>query len=64
MITEHNKNVYPNKVTCNIKNEDAIHWILKNKMRYVAKELIINCDVMRRLYERGDDVIDLIENDI
>jgi hypothetical protein len=38
--------------------------ILKNKMIKVAKELIIKCNVMKRLYERGDDMMNLIENDI
>jgi len=45
-----------------MNNKDATYWILKNKMRNVAKELIIKCDVIKRLYDRGDDIINLIEN--
>ena len=66
LINKHNENVYPLvkniKTSDNIDDNDAIYWILKNKMIKVAKELIIKCNVMKRLYERGDDMMNLIEN--
>jgi len=60
MINKHRQKCYPVKASNNIKNEDAIYWILKNKMTKVAKEMTIKCDVMKRLYYRGNDIEDLI----
>jgi len=41
----------PNKASDNINDNDAIHWILKNKMTKVAKELIIKCDIKDYMIE-------------
>jgi len=62
MLIEYNEKCYSTKASNNIINEDAIYWILKNKMKKVAKELIIKCNVMKRLYHRGPDIINLIKN--
>jgi len=64
ILKEYNEKCYPIKASNNIINEDAIYWILKNKMTEIAKELIIKCNVMKRLYHRGSVMINLIENDI
>jgi len=64
MINMHGTKCYPAKALIMANNNDAVYWILKNKMRKMAKELIIKCDVMKRLYERGDNLVNLIENDI
>jgi len=50
------------KASDNIDDQDAIYWILKNKMAQVAKEMIIKCNIIKKLYERGTDIENLIEN--